>query len=284
MVGSSRKDIERLCWATDLHFNFADPRPFCAQIAGLAPDALVVTGDISEAPTLTEHLRGLERHLAPLGIPIYIVLGNHDFYHGSIVHGRKAAFALCRKSRWLRYLPGEGIVRLNGSTALVGHEGWADGRLGDYGRSDVLLNDYIRIKELAGLDHRTQRLARLHALGDEAASALEPRLVSALREYENVIVATHVPPWKEACWHQGQLSDDMYLPHFSCKAMGDMILKAAGKFPKKRILVLCGHTHSAGRARISSNIIAWTGGAEYGQPKPEGIILAQTLKPTWAIR
>lgn len=121
--------------------------------------------------------------------------------------------ALTQRSELLRWLPCFGVVPLSADAALVGHDSWADGRFGDYAGSRVMLNDYIRIRELAWLDPAT-RLARLNALGDEAAEYLRGVLPKALERFERVIVLTHVPPFEEACWHQGRISDKDHLPHF----------------------------------------------------------------------
>ena len=48
------------------------------------------------------------------------------------------------------------VVELTPITALVGHDGWADGRLGDLDGSDVILSDFLLIDELKHwLDHHT---------------------------------------------------------------------------------------------------------------------------------
>jgi hypothetical protein len=43
------------------------------------------------------------------------------------------------------YLSQSGIVELTSDTALVGHDSWADGRLGDLDHSEVILNDFLLI-------------------------------------------------------------------------------------------------------------------------------------------
>ena len=43
-------------------------------------------------------------------------------------------------SKTIMYLSQSGVVELTPHTALVGHDGWADGRLGDFDGSDVILN------------------------------------------------------------------------------------------------------------------------------------------------
>jgi 3',5'-cyclic AMP phosphodiesterase CpdA len=267
--------MRRLAWATDIHLNFVrgDVRSFCEQLRSVSPDALVITGDISEAPTLLRHLGALDQ---ALWMPTWIVLGNHDFYGGSFRDVRAEVTNFCRRSKRLRYLPGEGVVWLGGETAMVGHDGWADGRLGDFAHSQVALNDYFMIDDLAGLDAK-QRLDKLHQLGDEAAAYFRRLLPQALDRYPNLIVATHVPPLREACFHEGKVADDEHLPHFACAAVGDVLVKVMRVRPEQRMLVLCGHCHSRGEARVLPNLLVKTGGATYGQPSLAEVVDTQAL-------
>jgi len=72
----------KLIWLSDIHLEFPTDkvvRTFIARVAGEKPDAILITGDISNAVRIKYHL-GL---LATLSCPIYFVLGNHDFYEGS---------------------------------------------------------------------------------------------------------------------------------------------------------------------------------------------------------
>jgi len=68
----------------------------------------------------------------------------------------------------LHWLSDCGVVSLTPKTSLVGHDGWGDGRLGDYENSPVKLNDFSLIAELSGIG-RQQLLHRLMRLGDEAS-------------------------------------------------------------------------------------------------------------------
>jgi Icc protein len=81
-----------------------------------------------------------------------------------------------------------------------------------------------------------------------------------------------VPPWREAAWHRGKPSDDDWLPFFSCKAAGDVLEAAMRARPDREMLVLCGHTHGGGVARILPNLEVRTGEAKYGQPRIQGVI------------
>ena len=235
----------RLAWCTDVHLNFVDSDElvrFARRIGDARPDAVVLTGDISEAPSLEEHLTQVA---AELPCPIYFVLGNHDFYRGSVRSVRAAMRALSKKHDRLAWLPTAGVVALSPSAALIGHDGWYDGRFGDYSGSRVLLNDYLVIDELAYLS-KSERLARIQGLAGEAAEYFASALPGALNRFAHVVVATHVPPFKEACWYAGKISDDDWLPHFSSRVVGEALAAAMRARPDRRMTVLCGHTHGRG--------------------------------------
>lgn len=271
MTGPFESPLRRICWATDVHLNFLDERRldvFCRAIICEEADAVVITGDIAEAPSLEPLLSFVAEAVR---LPTYFVMGNHDYYRSGIGPVRALAEELSARSQWLRWLPASGIVELTKDIALIGIDGWSDGRLGDYDRSPVMLNDYLLIEDLAGLDKRT-RLEKLNRLGDDEAAALRVPLWEALGRYQRVIVATHVPPFKEACWHDGQISSDDWLPHFTCKAVGEVLREAATAVPDRTLMVLCGHTHGAGVAEILPNLAVRTGGAEYGEPRIQAVI------------
>jgi Icc protein len=268
----------RLAWATDIHLNFVPVAERCRFYDSVRQqaDALVVSGDIAESPNIG-------RFIHEMGMlvdrPVYFVLGNHDFYNGSIVDTRFHVAHVIRECPNLVYLSQASVVELTPTTALIGHDGWADARLGDFVNSDVVerVNDYRLIRELrqwedqSTPDRSAIRVA-LHALGDEAARHLTTVLNEAAAKYDRVIVATHVPPFREATWHDGHPSDDNFLPHFSCKAMGDALLGAARSYPECKMLVLCGHTHGGGAYEMLDNLQILTGPAEYGKPAIQRIV------------
>jgi 3',5'-cyclic AMP phosphodiesterase CpdA len=256
----------RLAWLTDIHLNFLAPpsvERFLDSLRQADANAILLGGDIGEAQNVISHLARLAE-AAPA--PVHFVLGNHDFYHGSICAVRDAAEELCRRLPTLNYLTRAGVVELTPALGLVGHDGWADGRLGDYPGSTVMLNDYALIRELRGMT-KDDRRRHLEALGDEAAGHVRRWLPEALATYPRVLFLTHVPPFREACWHQGRTSNDEWLPHFTCRAVGDALVEIAERHPDRQITVLCGHTHSSGQTSPRPNLVVHTGQAEYGQPR-----------------
>lgn len=261
----------RIAWATDIHLNFLQQKKrenFFDSISARNADAVFITGDISEAPTLKLHL---EEMASSIKKPIYFVLGNHDFYHGSISSVRSATEKLCASQQNLTYLSRDNVIELTKSTAVIGHDGWGDGRLGNVERTPVRLNDFRLIEELAGLEYRTL-IDKLRELGDEAATAIQGRLSKSLDSYEHVIFLTHVPPFKESCWYEGKVGDDDWLPFFTCKAVGDVLYQLMQGRPNSKLTVFCGHTHHAGVTQILPNLRVLTGSAEYGMPHVQNVL------------
>ncbi len=254
----------RIAWATDVHLNFLsgdDKRAFVEEIIALRPEALIVTGDISESKPLhadLDVLRGAR-------VPFFFVLGNHDYYDSDIATVRASVAQYVKDRDSAQWLPAAGVVALTDHAALVGCDGWGDGRLGDPFGSRVLLNDFLHIGDLAGLDG-LDRITKLRSLGDAEAQALTQSLRIAASGFSHVLVATHVPPFRGACWHEGAISSDEWLPFFTCDAVGKLLEAEANAHPETRFTVLCGHTHGAGRLEVRDNLTVLTGAAEYGAP------------------
>ncbi|HUG18962.1 MAG TPA: metallophosphoesterase [Planctomycetaceae bacterium] len=273
--------MPRLAWITDPHLNFVSSERlegFINEINESRPDILLIGGDIGEADSFEKYLHALADACR---VPIYFVFGNHDYYRGSIANVRLAARRLTHKSNLLHWLPETGVVRISESTSLIGHGGWGDGQIGDFLASDVVLNDYLLIEELRATRRGESRLLeniltpalleRLKSLGQDAAASLERHLHDALGQSNQIIVLTHVPPFLEACWHEGRLSDENWSPHFTCHAVGEVLRDTMRRHPDKSMTVLCGHSHGAGRAQILDNLEVVTGGAVYREPEVQRV-------------
>ncbi|MEM7478177.1 MAG: metallophosphoesterase [Planctomycetota bacterium] len=268
-------------WISDPHFNFvplSDWEILVEQITSSQAQAILITGDISESEDVAWQL---ERLQSACEKPIYFVLGNHDFYHGSIKGTRRGVEELCQARDGLHFLTGSQPIRLDDSWTLCGDDGWADGRIGDYFRSPVRMNDFVLIDELTNLDDLS-RWKRLKREGTESALRLRRQLEAARQVSQNSIVLTHVPPFREACWYQGSHSNDDWAPFFASYVMGWMLKRFCQRYPEHSILVLCGHTHSEGKSRILNNLTVWTAGAEYGEPTiAEMITLGKASAPAY---
>ncbi len=256
----------RLAWATDIHLEFLTPAGltrFVVELAESRAEAFLLSGDISQARGLEKHLRILERALER---PIYFVLGNHDFYHGNIAAVRELARRMTGVSSRLRWLPAVEPVELSENCGLIGHDGWADGRAGNYANSKVSLNDFRLIDDFVPLGS-VDRLALMQRLAGEAADFFLEQLPIALGRWKQVILLTHVPPFASAAWRMGRMSDDDWLPFFASEIAGAVLESVMAQHPDRELLVLCGHTHSPGEVAVLPNLRVVTGGARYGHPE-----------------
>ncbi len=199
------------------------------------------------------------------------MMGNHDFYAGSIKAIRSRVFNLTKKYDKLIWLNKVDYISLTEETALVGHDSWADGRLGNFLGISIELNDFYCIKEFK-LRNRAERLEAMQKLTDQAVKHFKKMLPKALKNHRRIIVITHVPPFKEACWHDGQPSQEEWLPYFSCKAVGDVFKNVMEQNPKTEMTVLCGHAHSSRECQILPNLTVYAGEAEYGEPQIQRIL------------
>ena len=263
--------MKRIAWLTDIHLNFLAPEVYRAMMEGIVdgnPDAVIITGDIGEADSVAGFLRSMEEWLQR---PIYFVLGNHDFYRGAIAGVRREIAALCADSVNLRWLNTAGVVELGPTTGLVGHDSWCDGRYGDYEGSSLVLSDFLFIEELLGVG-KAGRRGVLAALADQAAAHFRAVLPEALERYHHVILATHVPPFEEACRHDGRATTADALPYYAAKSVGDVLRDAMTARPDRKLTVLCGHTHCGMNVTVLDNLRVVVGEVEYGKARVQQML------------
>lgn len=263
-----------MAWLTDIHLNFIDKsarQNFYQEIINTQCDSVLISGDIAEAPSLTDILNEMADYIKK---PIYFILGNHDYYRGQIEEVRDTLTALTKTNGQLFWLPASGIQKLNNNTILLGQDGWADGRLGDYQNSRVVLNDSRMIADLfqEKILGKYQLLKKMQQLADVDAMKLQDDLKQAVgQNSKKIIVLTHVPPFKEACLHKGQISGDDWLPYFSSKIIGDVLIVVAQQNPEIEFLVLCGHTHNEAHYQPLKNLTVLVGRSDYGNPSIQGL-------------
>jgi len=263
-----------LVFITDVHLNFCHEeriKAFARRILEKEPTAVALAGDISEAPTLEMHMRFLEMHLE--GTPVYFVCGNHDYYHGSIDSVRKRLRSRFKTGRSI-WLPASGVVTLSPGAAVVGHDGWYDGGYpehGDWFRSNVNLSDYYVINELSSPQcvNARMRYDKLQQLSAQGAKHIKKFLPKAFAAHDKVFYITHASPFAETSrGPDGSMSDRNWMPHFCSKRTGEAILDVMKKIPaEKKLIVLCGHSHTEAWHRPLPNIYCYCGPAKYRRPK-----------------
>ena len=266
----------KLSWTTDTHLNLIehDARTlFYDAIIATDCDAVLLTGDIAESPSLVDLLIELANHIQK---PIYFILGNHDYYYSNVADMRAVMSDLTKAQKHLFWLPASGAQVLNDSTVLLGQDGWADGRCGDYENTQINLNDSRRIDDLfqKNILGKYRLLEKMQELADADALALHDELAIVIEKYKpkKIIILTHVPPFKELCFNKGKPMQPNYLPYFVSQATGDVLLDVANKHKDISFLVLCGHTHERAHYQALGNLETRVGRAEYGLPAVEDVI------------
>lgn len=117
----------KIAWLTDIHLEFPEADGldrFYRKLEKTAADAVRISGDIGQAPTVIEYLRELQ---IAAKCPVYFVFGNHDFYYGSIASVRAQAERMYSAGS-IRWLSMSGVVPLTRSICCIGHDGWGDSR------------------------------------------------------------------------------------------------------------------------------------------------------------
>lgn len=112
----------KLNWINDVHLNFLEKNKridFHHTLIATDSNGVVISGDIAEAtsiePILTEMTSTLQK-------PIYFVLGNHDYYRGSINDLRSTTIFITKDEPFLFWLPESGPQKLNDAIVLVGQD------------------------------------------------------------------------------------------------------------------------------------------------------------------
>lgn len=263
----------QLVWTTDPHLDQVQPHQlieFAKRIQASGADACVITGDIANGLSIAGTLRLLTSVIA---MPIYYVLGNHDYWgmSRSSVHASLKAFPI-PGTQWLTDID---CIELSPSTGLVGEDGWYDGRAGKQYGSPIALNDWDLMDEFIGKPHFVLR--QLFAdLGTASALSAKEKLEKAFLKYQHVFFATHVPPYPESAWYAGKPSDANWLPFMTNCIMGEMLYRLMDSLPGKKLHVLCGHSHGKREFRPIPNLLVTTGYARYKHPAINKIFSVST--------
>lgn len=267
--------VESLIWLTDPHLEFCSHRTrqlLYRSINQATGEIVIITGDLSAGSHRLAQYTELAEQIKK---PVYFVLGNHDRYGTTFANTETVVERVTALFSHMVRLNGSQLIPLNNSVALIGVDGWADGLGGEGPETDTRIDDFYQILDFATAPE-PQVFREMKERACKYSRALKPSLVRALKQYQVTIIATHVPPYEGAAWHQGCPSSPAYQPFFSSPTMGKMIKAAVAEHPGKSVLVLCGHTHSPGIYR-DGNVLVLTAGARYGFPEISKTFLLERL-------
>ncbi len=240
----------KLAWLTDIHLDHLWPRrdkginetperviEFFEEIASEECDATIISGDIAISHHFfipnyfltTEYcIRELRRITNK---PVYFILGNHDYYFGSIATIRADMRALSR-TQGIRWLTNGNVVEITPKVAMIGHDGWYDMRNGDPVTS-IVMSEFEYVKEFDGYRRDFNIAKKLcQKLADEAATYFTKVLPIVFESYEKVILLTHVPPFAEVSRYRGLEPSNANSPYYSSKSIGDALLEISNNCSK----------------------------------------------------
>lgn len=251
----------KVVWATDVHLDFLSRPQIRAWASTLEGDVLILTGDISNGKQIVEHLKLLDESFSG---KLLFVLGNHDFYGASIEPVREEVRSIA--SDTLVYMHGN-TVKL-GETYFIGVDGFSDGLAGKPCASFQIRDR----QQILDLRYHPNQMEVRRELGKADAELLKSRLEALPEDAKDIVVLTHIPPFPQAAWYQGKMSEERALPWFCCVQVGLVLGGFAFDNPDKKIRTFCGHTHGGGVYHHSENLTVYTGASEYGTPKLCGSI------------
>lgn len=262
----------KLLWMSDLHMDLAIHayrRKILIDLQTAEFDAAVITGDTASSQFIEQHLLSIASACNPR--PVYLVLGNHDFYGSSIDHTREKVRAICSKISNLHHLQDLGPVWLNKHTALIGHHGWADARCGWGERTYVRNPDHWCIDDFRSLN-KSERFELMALLGKNSSISIRSNLQSVVRRAKQLIIATHVPPFETSVIYDGKPCGPCHSAHFVNSNMGGMLIGTARNNPNTQFTVVSGHTHSHVHESILRNLESRVASAKKGKPSIQDIL------------
>lgn len=277
----------KLSWATDIHLDHVDDQTlinFGESVRAEDSEALIITGDISNAKDVVYHLSSLEKVVKKR---VYFVLGNHDYYGSTIANVRKVMSELSSMAELLKYMPTISYVPLSKKTALIGHDGWYDALYGNYKSSRFAMNDWRAIGEFynagalmmlprpysVGYEVNYDKVVKVaQSLAQDAVAHVSRSIKEAVRYHDTIVIITHVPPFAESHIYEGKVGEPDKQPWYTSKMMGDMLLRAANIYTNVRFEVFAGHTHGKFDGKIRDNLHVHVGHSAYGSPKSQGVI------------
>jgi predicted phosphohydrolase len=265
----------KLIWCSDIHLNFigggkrlpeGELMDFYNSLKQAEGEAVLITGDIAEGHNVVDTLQEMSE---AVGKSIYFVLGNHDFYGSSVEDVHNSVKNLGKNIKWI---PKDAGTPLSDSTILLGVDGWGDCRNGDYENCKITMSDWLYIKELnRGYRQGMAELKKeIQFLADRDAKKLDKRVRAAIKKgFTNIILATHVPPFANACYNAGRKSTPDGLCFWSSQILGTSILPLVKASPEVSFTWLCGHTHSGVTLHVTPNLTVKVAQADYYYPTIE---------------
>lgn len=133
---------------SDIHLEACDSRTkedFIQTLVKSEPEILIIAGDIERAKGVCAELTYLSRALP--ASKIYFVLGNHDYYDGSLEEVFQSVSETARASDNLVYLSDSEASEICPGTFIVGDDGFYDLQCGQVNFAAYTSSDFTYIQD-----------------------------------------------------------------------------------------------------------------------------------------
>ena len=254
-------------WLSDIHLDMVSEDVFLQcmkQIRDSDACGIWLTGDIATGRDVDVWLQRIQ---CETQLPVYFVLGNHDYYYSSFVEVDQSIETLSCEQEGLFWMDRQEPIWLSSRDVLIGVGGWGDAKTGDFLSTPIRINDHRLIAELSDIPR-----PKLKQLLQERGAFMAENIASKISQCKTastIWVLTHVPPFPEACWYQGRFGDSSWTPDFVCASVGSVLQHVATQLSSTNIRVLCGHGHHRGYVQMAPNLVVYTAMAEYSKPAVE---------------
>jgi 3',5'-cyclic AMP phosphodiesterase CpdA len=249
----------RLAVTADLHWGLsrkgdAATRRLVERLVELAPDALVIAGDVGEGA----RFRACLSLFAALDCARLVVPGNHDLWteepSGASLEIYDRRLPRLAAEEGFQYLDQESYLAPDGREAVVGSINWYDTSFADPELEKEFpdVRDLYAAKLFPRARHNDGRFVRLGMTDEEFTSRVvrnfQEQLAALPPGIERVVAVQHHPPVRELFYPGPVTSVDgrFWLAYTGNRRVQDAVLAD----PRIR-WVICGHTHAACEAEVS---------------------------------
>lgn len=256
----------KFLFLSDTHLNLAsdiEKQNLIHNIIKEDPEAILIAGDISSGKSIYEDLLYLSSSIPQH--KIYIVLGNHDYHHSSFKLVHNHIDKLCEKSN-VFWLTNNKPIELSKYSALIGAEGWYDGGTGYGPKALHITLDSLFIQELQKNIFSKKITSIFRSVSYSHTENIIQKLYSVINKYEQIVLITHYPPWEKATKDLKRPLHKFWTAYDTNVNLGKELEKVMKKFPNKKLIVLCGHTHKEFCDQITDNIFCVVGDGTFGKP------------------
>lgn len=255
--------MKKILWLTDTHLTFSflwKKYALIKYLKNIEADALFLSGDISNGFFIDYIIYYLATHL---NIPIYFILGNHDYYFRKISEVHNDIKCLTKKYDNLYWLTENDVLKLKEDTCIIGAEGWYDCNYGNINYIKLTF-DWRFIKDFRKIKSSKKKIQIFKKMAEDSADLIEKKLMKALNSgFKQIYLITHVPPFKEATRDEGTILEQFWLPYNTNTALGEKLKSIMINFPDRKLIILCGHIHDRVVVNINNNIECRTNNANY---------------------